>query len=217
MCWLQQSTQLWSLPTFLLVPLMVMGAIECLIGYRAWRFLLAVNGTALGIVAGAMICMLLQAPMLILIGVFVGGFAGAMLFVRVARLGTFIFALGSTASLTVFLAHVAAAPPHVIAPISALTGLAGAIAATARCRCFMIGLAAVAGAQQVASAWRAHQIPPDGLPLPEVITGPESAIFLAFAAAGLLLQLLTSPIKPNQITSSSDARESADDKVAAAA
>src|SRR5580765_2166008 len=101
MCWLQQSGQLWSYPTFLLVPLMVIGAVECFAGYRAWRFLLGLNGAVLGFAAGAVLCMLLGAPMLILIGAVGGGVAGALLFAGLAPLGTFIFAFGSMASLTI--------------------------------------------------------------------------------------------------------------------
>ena len=58
MCWLQQSGQLWSYPTFVLIPLMVIGGIECFAGYRALRFLLGLNGAILGFAAGAALGML---------------------------------------------------------------------------------------------------------------------------------------------------------------
>ena len=188
MCWLQQSGQLWSYPTFLLIPLMVIGAIECFAGYRAWRFLLGVNGAVLGFAAGAVFSMLLGAPMLVLICAVGGGVAGGILFARVAPLGTFIFAFGSMASLTLLLTHIVGAPQRWIMPLAAAAGLAGAIAALTACRPFMVAIAAVAGAQQIASAWRAHQLPRGVLPLTDAMTVSESTAFVALATAGLLLQ-----------------------------
>ena len=188
MCWLQQSAQLWSYPTFLLVPLMVIGCIECFAGYRAWRFLLGLNGAVLGFVAGAMLSMLLGAPILMLVGAVAGAVGGAALFVGIAPLGTFIFAFGSMASLTILLAQIGGAPPRWIMPLAGAAGVAGAAAALAGCRPFMIAIAAVAGAQQIAGAWRAHDLPRGTLPLPDAVTPSEAAAFIVLAAAGLLLQ-----------------------------
>jgi hypothetical protein len=208
MCWLQQSAQLWSLPTFLLVPLMVIGAIECFAGYRAWRFLLGMNGAVVGVFAGAALCMMLGAPLLILIGAVGGGIAGAFLFARVVPLGSFVFTFGSLASLTILLANTAGAPPHWIIPVAAAFALAGAVAAVAGCRLLMIALAAVAGAQQVASAWRAHQLPSGALPLPDAVTSPEAVVFIALAIAGLLVQFAHRSSKGATKESASD-RQSA--------
>lgn len=190
MCWLFQSAQFWSYPTFLLVPLMVVGGIECFFGYRAWRFLLGVNGAVVGIVAGAMLCMLLGAPLFILGGALGGGVAGAALFAKVRPLGTFIFAFGSTASLAMLLAHLVTAPPRVIVPLGLAAGLTGAAAALGGCRTFMISIAAIAGAQQIASAGRAYQLPRGSLPAPDFVTPSESMAFIGLACAGLLLQFV---------------------------
>jgi hypothetical protein len=198
MCWLQHSAQLWSYPTFLLVPLMVVACIECFIGYRAWRFLLGVNGAVLGFIAGVMISMLLGASLLVLLGAIAGAVAGAFLFAGVVRLGSFFFAFGSVASLTILLAHLAGLPGHCIMPLAAATGLAGAVAAVAACRRFMISIAAVAGAQQIASAWCAYHVPYGAVPLPDDVTMPESAAFIALAAAGLLLQFCV-PFQSNSM------------------
>src|SRR5678815_5380970 len=112
MCWLQQSAQLWSCPTFLLIPLMGIAAVECFVGFRAWRFLLAVNGIVLGFIAGASITMLLGAPMLVLIGALAGGIAGAFVFASVVPLGSTVFAFGSSASLALVLCRIAGVPSH---------------------------------------------------------------------------------------------------------
>jgi hypothetical protein len=188
MCWLQQSAQLWSYPTFVLVPLMVVGTIECFAGYRAWRFLLGLNGAVLGFVAGAMVSLLLGSPILVLVGGIGGGIAGAILFAGVAPVGTFIFTFGSIASLTILLAHIAGTPSRWIMPLAAGAGLAAATLALNRCRYLMIAVAAIAGAQQIASAWRAHQLPHGALPLPEIVTQSEAVAFIALAAVGLLVQ-----------------------------
>jgi hypothetical protein len=174
--------------------MMVIGVIECFAGYRGWRFLLGVNGAVFGSVAGAMLCMLLGAPIMILIGLLGGGVAGAALFAGIAPLGSFVFAFVSMFSLTIFLAHIAAAPPHLIMPLAVAGGLACAVAALAACRPFMIAIAAVAGAQQISSAWRAHHLPRGALPLPDLVTPSETALFIALAAAGLLVQFVQKPI-----------------------
>jgi len=192
MCWLQQSAQLWSWPTFLLVPLMILAFIECFAGYYAWRFLLGVNGAVLGFITGVTLSMMLGAPLLVFIGALAGAIVGAVLFAGVARLGSFVFAFGSTASLTMLLARFAGIPPQLVAPLAAAAGFAGALAAVAIGRPFMISIAAVAGAQQIASAWRAYRIPCGESPLPDDVTGPESVSFIALAALGLLLQFATS-------------------------
>jgi hypothetical protein len=193
MCWLQQSAQLWSYPTFLLVPLMVVAGIECFLGYRAWRFLLGVNGAVLGFIVGVMVAMTSGAPMLVLVGAVGGAVAGGVLFAAVLPVGSFVFAFGSAASLTILLARIAGAPPYCIMTGAFVAGVAGAVAVLAVGRPFMISIAAVAGAQQLASAWRAYHVPYGGFPLPDEVTMSESAAFIALAAMGLLLQFATSP------------------------
>jgi hypothetical protein len=191
MCWLHHSARLWSYPTFLLLPLMSLACIECFAGYRAWRFLLGVNGAVLGFVGGALLSVLLGSPMLIFFTAIAGAVAGAFLFAGVVPVGSFVFAFGSAASLTMLLAQIAGAPASCIMPLAATAGLAGALAALAGCRPFMIALAAVAGAQQLASAWRAYHMSYGSLPLPNDVTSSESAAFIALTAIGLLLQFST--------------------------
>ena len=191
MCWLQQSAQLWSYPTFLLIPLMLLACIECFAGYRAWRFLLAVNGAVLGFVGGAVVAVLCGAPMLVLIGAVAGAVAGGLLFAGLVPLGSFVFAFGSAASLTILLARLSGLPPYCITPLAAAAGIAAGLAALAVWRPFMITIAAVAGAQQLASAWYAHHVPYDSSPLPDSIAPSELAAFIALAASGLLIQFFT--------------------------
>ena len=190
MCWLLQSAQLWYYPTFLLVPLMLLAGVECFAGYRAWRFLLGVNGAVLGFLTGALVGVLLG-PMVGLLTALGGAIAGAALFARIVPLGSFVFALGSVASLTAFMALVLRAPAWCIVPLSATAGLAGAIAAVAVCRRFMITIAAIAGAQQLASAWCAYSLPYDSIPVSGEPAASELIAFVALAAAGILLQFIT--------------------------
>ncbi len=193
MCWLQLSAQLWHYPTFLLPPLMMIGCIECFAGYRAWRFLIGLNGGVLGFVAGAVLCMLLGAPMLVLVGAFVGGVAGALLFAGVVPVGSFVVVLGSIVSLAMILGRVAGLPPHCVMPLAAVSGLAGAVAAASVCRPVVISVAAVAGAQQIASAWCAYCLPSDRISLPGAFDRNEWAAFLILAAVGMLVQFATAP------------------------
>ena len=191
MCWLQQSAQLWSYPTFLLVPLIVIACIECFAGYRAWRFLLVLNGAVLGFIGGAMLAVFSGAAMMLLIGAVAGAIAGGFLFACAVRLGSFVFAFGSVTSLTMILAHGARVPSEYVLPMAGAAGLAGALAATASCRPFMIAVAAIAGAQQVASAWHAYRVPYGSPPLAQDAAS-EPAVFIALAAIGLLVQCATS-------------------------
>jgi hypothetical protein len=201
MCWLQQSAQLWSYPTFLLIPLMGLAAVECFAGYRAWRFLLGANGAVLGFVGGASLAMLLGAPMLVVIGALAGGVAGAVLFTRVVPLGSIVFAFGSTASLVLVLARIAASPAHMVVPLAALAGSAGAIAALARYRRFMISITSVAGAQQFATAWYVYHLSYDSPPMPDLMAPSESLAFIGLAALGLLLQFASARLSSSELKS----------------
>ena len=191
MCWLQQSTQLWYYPTFLLYPLLVIACIECFAGYRAWRFLIGLNGGVLGFVVGAVLCMLLGVPMLVLLGAIAGAIAGVALFVGIVPLGSFVFSLGSAASLAIHLCRIGGIPVHWFMPIAASAGLAGAVAAQFVPRPAMIAIAAVAGAQQIAAAWHAYYLPGNSAPLQDVVVPSELAAFIILAAAGLLIQFAT--------------------------
>src|ERR1700758_3032560 len=103
MCWLQQSSQLWHYPTFLLFPLLLIASIECFAGYHAWRLLLGINGAVLGFVAGACLSVLLGNPVLLVVGAFGGAAVGAALFSLVVPLGSVVFAFATAASLTILL------------------------------------------------------------------------------------------------------------------
>lgn len=192
MCWLQQSAQLWHYPTFLLLPLMVIAGIECFAGYRAWRLLLGLNGAVLGFIAGVWLSVMLGQPMLALIGSFVGAGAGVALFTGVTPIGSFVFMFGSAASLAVLLGQFAGVPRHWLMPGGGIVGAVSVLAALAIRRPVMIGLAAIAGAQQMASAWHAYSLPYDSMPLPDVVDPSELAIFVALATAGLVVQFATS-------------------------
>jgi hypothetical protein len=192
MCWLQQSAQLWWYPTFLLIPLMALACVECFAGYHAWRFLIAVNGAMLGCVAAAMLGALTGSPSMILFGGLVGAVAGGLLFVSYVPLGSVVFAFASATSLIVLLTHVVGVPPPWTVPLAVAAGLAGALGALAVSRPCMIVIASVAGAQQIASAWCAYHMPYDVVPIPNVVDSSESAAFIALAAAGLLVQFMTS-------------------------
>lgn len=193
MCWLHDAAQLWSYPTFLLVPLMVLAGIECFAGYYAWRFLLGVNGAILGLVAGAMLSLLSGAPVLIVLGAIGGAVAGAVLFAQCVPFGSFVFAFGSATSLTTLLAEFAGVPDHRGILLGIAAGVAAAVAVVSKCRLVIIAIAAVAGAQQLASAWHAYHFPGGSSPMPGEIDGSESAAFVALTAIGLLLQYATSP------------------------
>ena len=192
MCWLQQSAQLWHCPTFLLPPLILLACIECFAGYRAWRFLLGFNGYILGFVAGALLCAQLGgSPVLLLAGAFVGGFIGAASFAMIAPLGSFVFIACSLASLAVIFLRAAGMPPHWVALIAASAALSTAVAVRAFCRLATIIVAAIGGAQQIASAWCAYQLPADQVPVPDIMDPVEWSAFLALAAAGLIVQFAT--------------------------
>jgi hypothetical protein len=193
MCWLHQSAQLWTYPSFLLVPLMILGCIECFAGYRAWRFLLGVNGAVLGFAAGAMLGVTSGTVALVVIGALGGALMGAGLFAGIVPVGSCVFAFASAASLTSLVGHIAGSPVHLMVPIAVAAGLGGALAAILACRPFMIVLAAVAGAQQLASAWCAYYAPYDRAPLTDELTFSEFAGFMTLAAVGMLLQFSTSP------------------------
>jgi hypothetical protein len=188
MCWLQESTQLWSYPTFLLIPLMIIGGVECFIGCRAWRLLLGLNGAVLGFVGGAMFAAFVGVPLLIFVGALSGAVAGATLFSRANHVGGFVFVFGSMFSLTLLLAHLADAPPRMLMSLASAAGLAGGLAALTAWRPWLIAVTSVAGAQQIASAWRAHELVAETMPSQEAITASELSVFLALAAAGLILQ-----------------------------
>lgn len=196
MCWLQHSAQLWSYPTFLLFPLAFIAAIECFAGYHAWRFLIGLNGGILGLAAGGMLGMVLGNSTLVLLGALVGAAAGGFLFAAIVPLGSFVFTLGSAASLAILLGEIIHIPLYWLMPAAIVGGLAAGIAALAACRPVMIAVAAVAGAQQMAGAWCAYHLPYDTTPLPDVIDPSELAAFLALTAAGLLIQFATSRVVP---------------------
>lgn len=194
MCWLQLSAQLWHYPTFLLPPLMAIACIECFAGYRAWRFLIGLNGGALGFVAGTVLCVLLDVPMLVLVGAFGGAFAGVLLFAWVLPLGSFVVVLGSLTSLVIVLGRMAGFPPHYVMPLAVLAGLVGAVAAIGVCRPVVTIVAAIAGAQQIASAWCAYYcLPSDRIPLPDVVDPTEWTAFITLATIGMLVQFATPP------------------------
>lgn len=190
MCWLVQSAQLWHAPTFLLIPLMIIGGIECFAGYHAWRFLLGLNGAVLGFVVGSVLCTLLGAPLWVVAGALVGSAAGAALLAIVVPLGSAVFAFGSVASLVLLLGRLAGIDLRWPLAVGLVLGGVAAVLASARHRPVMITIAAVAGAQQVASAWRARSLPPDVPPLPDVVSASEMMLFAALAAAGLLIQFI---------------------------
>ena len=192
MCWLYQSAQLWHFPSFLLLPLMIVASIECFAGYLAWRFLLGLNGAVLGFVAGAMLCVLLGLSTLMLFGAVAGALVGAALLVIVVPLGSFVFAFGSAASLALLLGRTVWVPAQWLMPVAVSTGLVSAVAVLAGRRPVMITLAAVAGAQQTAGAWRAYFLPCDCPPVADTITASEWAGFITLTVAGLLVQLATS-------------------------
>ena len=193
MCWLHQSAQLWTYPTFLLVPLMGLALVECFAGYRAWRFLLGANGAILGFVGGAMVAVMSGSPVLVLVGAVGGAVAGAYVLATIAPLGSFVFAFGTATSLTMLLAELAGAPHYYAMPLGMAAGLAAAVAALTSCRRMMIAIAAIAGAQQLASAWNAYHFPYGSIPTPGQISGSELSAFVTLTALGLLLQYATSP------------------------
>lgn len=55
----------------------------------------------------------------------------------------------------------------------------------------MITLAAVAGAQKIASASRAYHLPYDCIPVPDALELSELAAFITLAVAGLLFRFVT--------------------------
>jgi hypothetical protein len=188
MCWLQQSTQLWYWPTFLLIPLSILALVECFAGSWAWRFLLGLNGAVFGFVTGALLCAMFGAPMLAIVGALAGAVAGAALFAGNAKIGGFIFAFGSGASLTMVVAHSIGTGGTEIMFFSGCTGLAAAVASLKVWRPAITVITAVAGAHQVASAWRAYHFPRDSVPMLNATDMPELIAFLALAVAGLLVQ-----------------------------
>ena len=192
MCWLCQSAQLWYFPSFLLVPLMLVAGLECFAGYYTWRFLIGLNGAVIGFVAGAMLGMLLGPPMLVLLGAIAGALGGAALFYRVVPLGSFVFTFSSAGSLAIILGRAAFIPANWLMLVAVGTGLTSAIVVLTGRRAVMIVIAAIAGAQQIAGAWRAYFLPGDCVPLPHVIPPSEWAGFVTLAAVGLMVQFATS-------------------------
>jgi hypothetical protein len=186
-CWLLESAQLWSYPTFLLAPLMVVACIECVAGVSAWRFLLGLNGVVLGFVGGAILAVFCGAPAMLFIAAFAGAVAGGFLFAGAVRMGSFVFAFGSATSLTMILARGSAVPPNSVFPLAAAAGLAGAIAAAAGRSPFIIALTALAGAQQAVTAWHAYLLPAGSAP-PTTHVPSDPAAVIALAASGALVK-----------------------------
>jgi hypothetical protein len=192
MCWLHQSAELWHYPTFLLWPLLLVACIECFAGYHAWRFLLGLNGALLGFMCGAMVCMMLDASLLVLLGAFVGAGAGAVFFAGIVPLGSAVFAFGSVASFTILAGRAVGLPSACYLAIAAVAGIVVATAALKLGRPVMIAVAAVAGAQQIVAAWSAYRLPADSIPLPDTWIPSEWELLLALAFVGLLIQSATS-------------------------
>jgi len=192
MFWLHPSAALWHYPTFLLPPLMVIGIIECFAGYHAWRFLLGLNGAVVGFIGGAMVCVLTGNPILLLVGAVVGAIVGAALFSGIVPVGSTVFAFGSLASLTIILGSMMAFPEGWRFPVAAVAGIGGAIAVLTARRPAMISIAAVAGAQQIASAWSAYWLPSNLIPVPDAVIPSEWTAFLLLSAAGLVIQFAMS-------------------------
>jgi hypothetical protein len=192
MCWLQQSAELWRYPTFLLWPLLLIACIECFAGYHAWRFLLGVNGTVLGFIAGAFLGVLTTMPLLMLLFALAGAVAGAALFANMVPLGSVVFAFGSTASLVILIGRIAGCPQGLHVSLALFAGILAAIATLTIRRPVMIVLAAIAGAQQIAVAWTAWRLPPDAIPLFNCVSPAEWKLFLVLAPLGLLIQFVTS-------------------------
>jgi hypothetical protein len=191
MFWVQQSAQLWHYPVFLLPPLLILACIECFAGYRAWQFLIGVNGAILGFVCGAVICMLLGVPLLVLLGAVAGAFAGIALFLGVTPLGSFVFAFGSAASLAILVARIIGISSNWMMPIAVVAGLTGAVGVLAGRKPVMIVIAAIAGAQQIVSGWGAYFAPWDSVPVSGVVTPSEWVVFIILSSIGLCIQFAT--------------------------
>ena len=191
MCWLQQSAQLWYYPSFLLIILAAVAAIECFAGFCAWRFLIGLNGAVLGFIGGAIFGAMFGTPMMMLAGALAGAIAGAALFAGIVQVGTFVVASGSTASMTMLLTHLLHMPGRWALPLAAVAGLWGGVAALVCGRPVIIAIAAIAGAQQLHCACSTFLLPGDVIPIPDVMGSRDFVSILGLALAGLVVQLAT--------------------------
>ncbi|MEI8196702.1 MAG: hypothetical protein WCI73_12460 [Phycisphaerae bacterium] len=192
MCWLFSTTDLWRYPRGVLLVLAVLALVECFAGFRAWRFLLGLNGAILGFCAGVFLGLATQSPILLPIVALAGLAGGASLFAMVEPVGMFVFAACTGISLACIWGGATHIPLAVVFPLAAVAGLLAALACGAVGRGVILILTAIAGAQQISNVAAAYLWSVDA---PGNLRGMvglrEVGIFVVLAGAGLAVQYFT--------------------------
>jgi hypothetical protein len=192
MCWLQNAADLRHLPHFLLMFLALPGLVECFAGFRAWRFLLGLNGVLVGVPAGFFLGLfLLHDPAMALVAVALGAIGGAVIFATVMPVGTFIVAGISGFSFTLSVATLIHVPANTLVSGLALgIGLAAAGIALLALRPAIIVLSILAGAYQLAGVAAAYLYPSETMEARAMVP-TQIAVFVVLAAGGLVTQWAT--------------------------
>jgi hypothetical protein len=203
-CWLQTAEHLRNYPHFLLAIMAIVGLLECFAGYRAWKFLLGLNGAVAGLFLGALASLLIH-PLLAPLGAIAGISTLTVICATVEPVGTFFFTAATGVSLMVVGHQLGLCPPDIMAPLAFAAGLLSWLAVRVLGRRATIALTATAGAQQLVSlagayarSFEAYQAEPG----PSALSNGEGLALILLIGAGLLLQLLTTRDAPAQLPAS---------------